>query len=84
MENKTDYVACLKSAVISLLPKYINELLGVSSNVGWHMQTQGCLKVTLKSVKLMEGSQMKYSSEARVFSEWDKKKCHIEQIRKMN
>jgi len=27
---------------------------------------------------------MKYSSEARVFSEWNKKKCHIGQIRKMN
>lgn len=32
----------------------------------------------------MEGNQMKYSSEARVFSEWNKKKCHIGQIRKMN
>jgi hypothetical protein len=51
-----------------LLPKYINELLGVSTNVGLHMQTQGCLNVKLKSVKLMEGNQMKYSSE------WDKKK----------
>ena len=32
----------------------------------------------------MQGNQLKYSCEARIFSEWDKKKCHIGQIKKMN